>query len=232
MSSQRIDAFLAERGLCARRKAQGFLHDNIVTQMEHRITASGERIDSAKPVYCNGQVIKVIENYYIALNKPIRYLCSNEDKEERDLAISLIPLAKSVRLHNVGRLDYFSQGLILFTNDGDFTKRVTHPSFEVEKEYILDLERSLTKNEMGKIQKGLRIDAILYTVKAIEFLGGTKYSIVLQEGKNREIRRIFHYFNIKINHLNRIRIGSILLKDMAIGQYRHLTESEIRSFMD
>lgn len=183
MSSQRIDAFLAERGLCARRKAEFFLRDNIITQSDQRITLPGHRINVLEPVHCNGKVIKEVDNYYIALNKPIRYLCSNYDKEQRDLAISLIPIAKNVRLHSVGRLDYFSQGLILFTNDGDFTKRVTHPSFEVEKEYILDLERSLTRLECDRITRGMVIDGVQYNVKQIDFLGAHKYSIILQEGK-------------------------------------------------
>lgn len=231
-NSQRIDAFLSSRGYCARRKVQDFLYQNCVEQMGQRFILVGQHVDLNKDIFVNGTIVLKNTLYYIALNKPPRYVCSNVDANGRNLAINLIPLSRSVRLHSVGRLDYFSEGLIFFTNDGNFTYRLTHPSYEIEKEYKVILLRKLTLNESTLLQKPINIDGIFYYFSSFVYLGGTTYSITLKEGKNREIRRVFEFFDIKIHFLQRIRIGTILIKDLSLGSWRYLKPSEVDTLTD
>ncbi|NIZ19571.1 pseudouridine synthase [Entomospira culicis] len=232
MSSQRVDAYLSGHGLCARRKVQQFLDEHEVFVDGKRILLSGERIDTEAKVLVDGRLLQAIRYHYIALNKPIRYLCSNVDSEGRALAIDLIDGDMRRGLHHVGRLDYFSEGLLLFTNDGDFTKKLTHPSHEVEKEYRITLERSLSGAEEAKLRRPLRIDGVEYRFSGVAYEGKHRYRIILKEGKNREIRRVFAFFSVKILKLQRIRIGSISLDSLALGQWRYLNSFEIEGFKD
>lgn len=165
------------------------------------------------------------------MNKPAGYVCSNSDEQGRDSAIDLLKEYYSERLYNVGRLDMFSSGLIIFTNDGDFAARLSHPSSELEKEYIVDSSLPLPRNLAEEFMHGVRIDGVFYKCKFAKELNSHRMQIVLIEGKNREIRRVFESRNVAIKRLVRVRIGNVEMNKLAPGGHRDLTQEEVKGLL-
>jgi 23S rRNA pseudouridine2605 synthase len=161
------------------------------------------------------------------LNKPPEYICSSFDPEGRPLAKNLLPVAIRERLYNVGRLDYRSCGLIMFTNDGDFAAKVSHPSAEIEKEYVVEASGIIPDAVPEAFVEGAMIDGVLYRAKGIERLGRKSLRIVLIEGKNREIRRVFSHFHLHPLRLQRTRIGPVALEHLEEGISRPLAQKEL-----
>ena len=164
---------------------------------------------------------------YIALNKPEGYICSSHDPQGRPLALDLLSGTISERLYNVGRLDYLSCGLIFFTNDGDFAARLGHPASGLEKEYDVEATGPIPDIVIEAFISGITIEEIHYRAKIAERTGRKSLRIVLVEGKNREIRRVFSHFHLHPAKLRRVRIGPVLLKDLAEGACRPLTDEEL-----
>lgn len=171
---------------------------------------------------------------YIALNKPSGYISDLADPKGRLLARDLIPIEG--RLYPVGRLDFASEGLILFTNDGDFANKVLHPRNEVEKEYQVKLQRPLNPSEVEKLTAGRRIDGVFYRVRSVALLSLTRknawYTVKATEGKNRMIRRLADSLGHGVLRLRRVRIGPVRLGMLKVGQYRHLTPLEVQRLLD
>jgi 23S rRNA pseudouridine2605 synthase len=165
--------------------------------------------------------------HYIALNKPPLYICSSRDTENRPLARDLLRSEISERLYSVGRLDYRSSGLIFFTNDGAFAARLGHPSSEIEKEYIIEASGLIAGNVADSFLAGIEIDGVLYRAREVERLGGRTLRVVLIEGRNREIRRVFSHFHLHPKILRRVRIGAVRLDGLAEGKSRPLTATEL-----
>ncbi|MBN2652726.1 MAG: rRNA pseudouridine synthase [Spirochaetales bacterium] len=225
----RLQNYITECGICSRRKAAEIIEAGQVEVNKKIVTVPGFRVTGDEEIRLNGQAIKPIkEKVYIALNKPIKYICSNSDENGRRLAIDLIDQKYRKGLHNVGRLDYMSEGLILFTNDGDFTNKVTHPSFLVEKEYEIETVDKVSEEILKNFKKGFIINEERYKINLYKILNSCKVRIVLNEGKNREIRKLFAETNIRIRTLKRIRIANILLNDLKPGEYRILSQDEIK----
>jgi 23S rRNA pseudouridine2605 synthase len=178
-----------------------------------------------KPVQTDSRV------RYIALHKPPSYLCSSADPQGRRLALDLLPSEITERLYNVGRLDYLSSGLILFTNDGDFTAKIGHPRSGIEKEYLVEASGSIPDEFVDAFRQGLTIDGVLYRPEQIERQGRRELRVVLIEGKNREIRRVFSHFHLHPARLHRIRIGPVKIGDLAEGASRPLSEPEITEIL-
>jgi 23S rRNA pseudouridine2605 synthase len=135
------------------------------------------------------------------------------------------------RLYNVGRLDYRSSGLIIFTNDGDFAARISHPSAEIEKEYLVEATGPIPDTMIAEFEKGLEIEGVFYRSAEIERLGRKAIRVVLIEGKNREIRRVFSHFHLHPSKLHRIRIGPVVLGGLVAGESRTLTKEEKKSLI-
>jgi len=169
--------------------------------------------------------------HYLALNKPPGYLCSSHDPQGRLLAVELLPKTIKERLYNVGRLDYLSSGLVFFTNDGDFAARISHPSSEIEKEYIIQSTIPIPDKAINEFLEGIEIDGELYKALRIQRLDGKSLRIVLIEGKNREIRKVFSHFRLHPSMLRRIRIGTVELKKLPESHCRTLSNTEITSLM-
>ena len=163
---------------------------------------------------------------YFALNKPEGCICSSSDPQGRPLALSLLPKIKE-RLYNVGRLDLLSCGLIFFTNDGKFASRLGHPSCGLEKEYLVEAAGPIPDVTVEAFNFGITIDGIRYKAKTAERTSRKSLKIILVEGKNREIRRVFSHFHLHAQRLCRVRIGSVILGNLAEGSYRNLTEREL-----
>ena len=153
------------------------------------------------------------------------------DEQGRPVAADLLKEKYSERLYNVGRLDMYSKGLIIFTNDGDFAATLSHPSAELEKEYIVETSQDVSQQICEKLEHGIRIDGVFYKCQSCKILKPRKIKIVLIEGKNREIRKLLESQNIGTKSLVRVRIGSVNLDDLPSGESRDLTIQEINSLL-
>ncbi|MDR0878547.1 MAG: rRNA pseudouridine synthase [Treponema sp.] len=223
----RLQAFLAHAGIASRRASEKLIADGRVSVNGQRITAMGTRVLPADVVQLDGIPVKAESALrYLALNKPPEYICSSSDPQNRPLALELLPRDIRERLYNVGRLDFLSCGLILFTNDGDFAAVVGHPRSEIEKEYIVEASGVINDEVPEAFAQGIEIEGVLYKAREIEKIGRKILRICLVEGKNREIRRVFSFFHLHPVKLQRIRIGPVLLGNLRSGESRPLTENE------
>jgi 23S rRNA pseudouridine2605 synthase len=169
---------------------------------------------------------------HIALNKPPMYICTSSDPEGRPLALDLIPAEAGLRLFSVGRLDFMSCGLVLFTNDGDFAAKLGHPRAGVEKEYMVEATGHIPDELLHSFENGVNIEGERYRAKSVRRVGSRCVKIVLVEGRNREIRRVFSHFRLHPLRLRRIRIGSLYLGDLAEGQSRRLGADEVAALLE
>ncbi|MPN22153.1 Ribosomal small subunit pseudouridine synthase A [bioreactor metagenome] len=161
------------------------------------------------------------------LNKPRGYVCTNADPHAPRKAVDLIRLDSPVRLFSAGRLDKESEGMILFSNDGDYVAQLTHPRHEILKTYLVRVVRELTSAELERIRAGIREDGELLRVVSIDPLGKCRYRIVLNEGKKREIRRLTAAVGAATLELRRVRIGGLELGDLPEGAFRELSPEEV-----
>jgi len=227
-SRVRLQVFLSHAGVASRRAAEKIIACGRVSVNGKVITEQGAKVSAADVVCLDGKAVAGEEKlHYIALNKPPLFLCTSKDSENRPLAIDLLPPEIRERLYSVGRLDYHSSGLIFFTNDGDFAAKITHPSSEIEKEYLAETSNPIPLNVAERFLEGISVEGVWYQAFEAEKLGAKKLRIVLIEGKNREIRRVFSHFHLHIERLRRLRIGPVLLGDLPEGKTRPLTESEL-----
>jgi 23S rRNA pseudouridine2605 synthase len=187
----------------------------------------GSRVEDGDIVLLDGKTVCPEDKFlYLALNKPPLYICSSSDPQGRPLALSLLPKTQE-RLYNIGRLDFLSCGLIFFTNDGSFASRLGHPSSELEKEYIVEATGVIPDDVTDAFNSGITIEEQFYKAKSAEKTGRKTLRIVLVEGKNREIRKVFSHFHLHPSLLRRVRIGSVQLGSLQEGNSRPLTDSEI-----
>lgn len=228
----RLQAFLAHCGVASRRASEKIILDGRVTVNDVVVTELGTKVSATDIVLVDGKKMALEENKrYVLLNKPTGYVCSSNDEKGRDSAIDLLKDSFSERLYNVGRLDMFSSGLIIFTNDGDFAAKLSHPSSELEKEYIVDSSLPLPRGLAEEFMHGVRVDGVFYKCKFAKELNSHRMQIVLIEGKNREIRRVFESKNVAIKRLVRVRIGNIEMNKLPPGEHRILTESEVKGLL-
>ena len=226
----RLQSYLAKCGVGSRRGCEELITQGRVMVNNRRVTELGTKVDEGDIVYVDDMLAEPEErNYYYALNKPRGYVCTNYDPNETAYARDLIDVPEKSLLFNVGRLDKDSQGLILFTNDGDFANLIMHPSSETEKEYIVRTDLEILKKDMDDAYRGLIRP---YRIKSYRILGKRDASVVLTEGKNREIRNMFEAMGYEVKRLTRIRIGHIELGELGLGKYRKLTKSEVNSLIE
>ena len=231
--SERIQKVLSEQGYCSRRAAEQLIEERKIKVNGH--TASpGDRVDIRKDVLTvNGERVhfsKRVEKLYFMLNKPRGYVTTLSDRHAKKYVGSLMEDV-GVRVFPVGRLDKDSEGLLLFTNDGNFTNMVTHPSRELSKSYRVSVKPSATEEQLSKIASGVELeDGITapasVTVTGEEF-GKTVFEITIREGKNREIRRMCEAVGLQTTRLKRTSIGPLRLGNLAAGEYRELTKQEV-----
>lgn len=242
-SKVRLQVALAHAGVASRRACEKIITDGQVTVNGAVVTELGTKVSPEDIICVNGQqVFQEARKRYVLLNKPIGYVCSLSEENERpgeparNLAIDLLKPHFAERLYNVGRLDMYSSGLILFTNDGDFAAVVSHPSAQLEKEYIVETSLPYPRFLPEKFMRGVRVDGVFYKCKFAEGLSSHKMRIVLIEGKNREIRRVIESFDLRVKSLTRVRIGFISAKlpDGSLlqpGSFRELEQSEVSELL-
>jgi 23S rRNA pseudouridine2605 synthase len=228
LSSQRLQVFLAHAGIASRRAAEEIIAEGRVSVNGEVVSVPGSKVLPGDTVLVDGKPVQA-ENrrYYFALNKPPGYICSSADPQGRPLALDLLPKENDERLYNVGRLDFLSCGLIFFTNDGDFAAKLGHPRSGLEKEYMVEATGHISDETIAAFEKGITIEGVHYQALAAKRTNSRAMSIVLVEGKNREIRRVFSHFHLHPSRLRRVRIGPVKLGDLAEGASRPLTTREL-----
>ena len=227
----RLNKFLSASGVCSRRKADELIENGEIIVNGKVETQLGTNIDEKKDkVIYNGKVISLTSDFvYYKLNKPKGYICSNNDDKGRKTIFELLP--KDKRLFSIGRLDYNTEGLILITNDGELSEAISHPRYEVNKEYIVTIEGKILESELavlraGVVEKGIRMPKA--RVQRLETDGKiTKISVIINEGQNRQVRRMFEAIGKTIVLLKRVRIGEITLGGLQRGTYKELNRVEM-----
>lgn len=251
MEKVRLQKFLSEAGICSRRKAE-----ELITEGQIKINGKvskelGVKIDPEKDVVeYNGSIVKREENkIYILLNKPIGYVTTVKEQFGRDKVTDLIK-GVNKRLVPVGRLDMYTSGALILSNDGEFINKVTHPKNEIEKTYNVTLVGKITNDEVKKLQDGVEINlsndknltnlvedkyltkpAKVKVLKIDEEKNLSRLQITIHEGKNREIRKMCEAINKKVLALHRAKIGNIDVKDLKLGKWRYLTEDEVHKLL-
>jgi 23S rRNA pseudouridine2605 synthase len=229
----RLQVYLAHAGLASRRACEKLIAEGRVSVNGAVLTGMGTKVSPSDTVCVDGKPVRPESVFhYIALHKPPLYICTSSDTENRPLARDLLPPEIVERLYSVGRLDYRSSGLIFFTNDGEFAARLGHPSSEIEKEYIVEATGLIDDSVMDSFLAGIDIDGIVYRALKAERLGRKALRVVLIEGRNREIRRVFSHFHLHPKSLRRVRIGPVRLGDLAEGGSRPLTAAELNALKD
>jgi 23S rRNA pseudouridine2605 synthase len=231
----RLQKFLAEAGVASRRASEQIIVEGRVTVNGKTVCELGSKIDpSHDKVAVDGRPLKPRRKLYVALNKPVGYICSRRDPESRQIISELLP-AEWSNLVPVGRLDYASEGLIFLTNDGDFCLKLTHPRYGVLKKYRVTIEGRVDQELADKLVKGILHEGEKLKAERVRILAtnnsGSLLEIELAEGKNRELRRMFEVLGRVVTKLQRIQIGPIKLGELRVGRWRTLTETEIKSLL-
>jgi 23S rRNA pseudouridine2605 synthase len=227
----RLQRYLASCGLGSRRACEALIAAGEVAVDGDIITAQGRDIDPAVHVVTyRGRRVQPETVSYWMLHKPPGYVCTLSDPEGRPTVRELMP-PDAPRLYTVGRLDQYSEGLLILTNDGDLAHQLSHPRHAVRKTYLAWVERALTEQELDRFQQGIRDQGEWLRLLSIqlqrESRRGVCYAIVLGEGRNRHIRRMFEHLQIRVQRLKRIRVGSLKLEDLPAGHCRPLRAAEV-----
>lgn len=227
----RINKFLAEQGIASRRGADDLIREGRVT-LNGKTAAAGDNVEASDVVELDGKILshKVKYEYYI-LNKPKGYVCTVSDDKERKTVIDLLPPGAG-RVFPVGRLDYNTEGLLILTNDGELAYRLTSPKNEIPKTYLVRIEGSIAPAQLNRLRAGVEIEKGVVTKKCkINVVETdkkyTKLHVVLTEGKNREIRKMFEVVGKTVDFLKRIRIGNLTLTGLDRGKCRKLSQEKI-----
>lgn len=222
----RINKFLADAGIASRRKSEKLILDGQISINGKIMTDLAYQVKNTDIVkYKNKTVKPVNKKYYLMLNKPIDYACTNSKKHDDKIIFDLIDI--DTKLFSIGRLDKESRGLILITNDGDIYNKIIHPRNEIFKRYIVEIDRDFRKEDKYKLESGIDIGGYITTKSKVKILSNKKIQIEISEGKNRQVRRMFAALGYNVIDLNRISIGKINMSKLEIGKYRHLTNNEL-----
>jgi len=225
----RLQKFIAHAGICSRRKAEDFIAQGKVSVNGQVVETPGTKInpDHDDIRVCGKKISRTTKHIYIALNKPRGVVTSCKHPGEK-IVTDLVNLSE--RLFPVGRLDKDSTGLLLLTNDGSLHHRVSHPSFDHEKEYIVSVHAAISDYALKQMANGIILDGEKTRPAVVQRRGAKKFHIVLKQGRNRQIRRMLESLDYRVHMLHRIRIGMISIKNLKKGEWRYLSKKEIRCF--
>lgn len=231
----RLQKFLADAGVASRRASEEIITSGRVTVNGTRVNVLGTKIDPEKDhVVVDGRSLKAKRKLYLAVHKPKGYICTRNDPDGRVSLDELLP-PEWGNLYSVGRLDFLSEGLIFYTNDGDFALKLTHPRYGVRKIYRATITGEVTPEIAGILAKGVFHEGERLKAESVRVLksgqGHSLVEITLREGKNREVRRLFETQGLVVDKLVRIQIGPIKLGELPKGKWRTLTGAEIKSLI-
>lgn len=238
MAEERLQKILSHAGVASRRQAEELILAGRVKVNGSVVQTLGARADpETDEILVDGEPIRREGYRYFALNKPVGFVTTARDEHGRETVLDLVPIG-DVQLHPVGRLDRDSEGLVIITNDGHLTDLLTHPRYQVEKEYLVGLDGALSKRDMERLVRGIEVDGERLRAASVEAAAppedvepGTGANawllITLRQGRNREIRRMAAALGRKVVFLRRIRVGPVWLGNLGSGAFRELSDAEV-----
>lgn len=234
---ERLQKYLAECGVASRRKCEEYILQGKVQVNGKTVTELGTKINPQKDKikFENKEIQKEKKNIYILLNKPIGYVTTADDQFGRDTVLDLVKVKE--RIVPVGRLDMYTSGALILTNDGDFIYKVTHPKHEINKTYTVTVKGIVKNNEVEQLRKGVNIDDYITKPANVKILKTdaekdiSRLEITIHEGKNRQVRKMCESVGKKVIALHRSKIGNIEVKDLELGKWRYLSQSEIQKLL-
>jgi 23S rRNA pseudouridine2605 synthase len=224
----RLNRFLAAAGLGSRRHCDELIVAGRVTINGKVCTNFSAQPSGRDHVKVNGKLVHAATALTIMLHKPAGFVSTRKDLHARDSIFDLLP-EKFSNLFNIGRLDAQTEGLLLLTNDGKLAQRLTHPRFKVDKEYEVTLDQPWDPALTSKLLRGILLDGERARIARLRSLSPTRLRVILRQGINRQIRRMFEAVGFRVKHLLRIRIGNLRLADLPCGHWRTLTQQELKS---
>jgi len=226
----RLNKYIANAGICSRREADTFIAAGNVTVNGKPVTEMGYKVKKTDDVRFDGRKLNPEKKEYVLLNKPKNFITTTRDEKGRRTVMELISSASNNRLYPVGRLDRNTTGLLLFTNDGDLAKKLTHPKHGVRKIYHVHLDKNVALADLRKIREGLELEDGKIEVDEVDYVSGaTKKEVGMEihSGKNRIVRRIFEHLGYEVSKLDRVVFAGLTKKDLPRGHWRFLTEQEV-----
>lgn len=228
-----LNKFLAHCGVASRRESAEIVKEGHVAVNDEIITEPAFRVKSDDKVIYNGKRLSIVQQMvYILLNKPKDYITTTSDPQQRKTVLQLINKATTERVYPVGRLDRNTSGVLLLTNDGDLTQKLTHPSFNVKKIYEVKLDKPLSKAHFTEILTGIELEDGPIHADALAYADGKDKSIIgieMHSGRNRIVRRIFEHLGYEVKNLDRVMYAGLTKKNVERGKWRFLQEKEIRN---
>ena len=226
----RLNKYIAAAGICSRREADKLISAGLVSVNGKKVTQLGSKVNPGDEVRYNGERIRSERKVYLLLNKPKDYVTTTDDPKERKTVMMLIRDACSERVYPVGRLDRNTTGVLLFTNDGDLAKKMTHPSSNKKKIYHVFLDRNLSGNDLRKLADGVTLEDGFIQPDAISYASNEnkkEVGLEIHSGKNRIVRRMFESVGYRVVKLDRVYFGGLTKKNLPRGKWRFLSEKEI-----
>lgn len=234
---ERLQKYLASCGVDSRRKCEDYILQGRVQVNEKKVTELGTKINPESDIVkFDGKIVNIVKKMeYILLNKPIGYVTTVNDQFGRDTVLDLVKVKE--RVVPVGRLDMYTSGALILTNDGDFIYKVTHPKHEIKKTYTVTIQGIVQNNEVEQLRKGVLIDDYVTKPAGVKILKTdidkniSRLEIVIHEGKNRQVRKMCEAVGRKVLALHRSKIGNIGVKDLKLGEWRYLQKKEIQGLL-
>jgi len=228
--TMRLNRYIANAGLCSRREADTFIATGCVTVNGKIVSEMGYQVQSGDSVSFNGKIISTERKVYLLLNKPKGYVTTLEDPHAEKTVMELVANACSERIYPVGRLDKSTTGLLLFTNDGDLTKRLTHPKYNRKKIYHVFLDQKVSKDHLKQIVEGITLEDGLVVADSVSYVSDDdkkQVGVEIHSGKNKIVRRIFEHLGYKVVKLDRVYFCGLTKKNLPRGKWRFLTQDEV-----
>jgi len=227
----RLNKYLSNAGVCSRREADVLIQSGVVSINGVVVTEMGYKVKKGDSVQYDGESINAETKRYVLLNKPKDFITTMDDPWGRKTVMGLVMKACKERIYPVGRLDRDTTGLLLFTNDGDMAKKLTHPRYEAKKIYHVEVNRPVSKEHLEELLKGIELDDGLIKCDKAEYVkdgaSAREVGVEIHSGKNRIVRRMFEKLGYEVVKLDRVQFASLTKKDLPRGFYRHLTEQEV-----
>ena len=224
----RINKYIASCGICSRRKAEEYVLAGRVKVNDIIIKDLAYKVKEEDIIKIDDNIINKEERkVYIMLNKPKGYVTTSHEQFGRKSVLDLID--EDVRVYPIGRLDMYTEGLLLLTNDGDFANKLMHPKNKIDKKYIVTSKEKITKNQKELLESGVNIGDYITRPAKVNILTNNQFEIIISEGKNRQVRRMCEAVRVNLTNLKRIQIGNINLGNLQTGKYRYLSDEEIKS---
>ena len=226
----RLNKYIANSGICSRREADTYIQSGSATVNGKVITEMGYKVQLDDEVRFDGSLINPEPKRYVLLNKPKNFITTMDDERGRDTVMSLVAKATKERIYPVGRLDRQTTGLLLFTNDGEIAKKLTHPKHNVRKLYHASLDKKLAQKDLEKIGENFMLEGKMVYVDAISYIDNqpkSEIGIEIHSGRNRIVRKIFAHFGYKVVKLDRVLFSELTKKNLPRGNWRHLTQQEV-----